>query len=348
MFQNLGQILFFVAGILGLFLLLAAVFLPGLSPTVRKRRSVLDVEGKKTYDAYDVKTWSLLARLMVSLSRATGRKQPSPEGLMARLVRSGMRYYSPQHYYSQQMLGALLMFGVGFLFSTIAGLFFSMPFWGMAAMSLGLALYGFTLPANEVASAIKKRRLALLVDMTYSLPRLVLAIQKYGNIFAAMREYSANNLPLPAEVEAEQGRIKPKELGEENAEVRQMVARALSGFGGHEFARLVNEIAAAMSETGADPRATIELIRDAYPDLVEKDIFLDIILGGLGAEQVVVSDRLHDFAGSLRKNHRQRIVMAGQSAGAIVSATSAMQLLPIIVIIGAPIVSSLTMFFSGG
>jgi len=92
-----------------------------------------------------------------------------------------------------------------------------------------------------------------------------------------------------------------------------------------------------MSETGADPRATIETIRDSYPDLVEKDIFLDIILGGLGAEQVAVSDRLHDFANSLRKNHHQRIVMAGQSAGAIVSATSAMQLLPIIVIIGAPV-----------
>ena len=40
--------------------------------------------------------------------------------------------------------------------------------------------------------------------------------------------------------------------------------------------------------------------------------------------------------------------MVGQSAGAIVSATSAMQLLPIIVIIGAPIVSELTMFFGGG
>jgi hypothetical protein len=143
---------------------------------------------------------------------------------------------------------ALLMFG-GLSFAAIVGLFFSIPFWGMAALSLGLALYGFTLPANEVANAIKKRRLALLVDMTYSLPRLVLAIQKYGNIFAAMREYSANHMPLPAEVEAEQGRIKPKELGEENAEVRQMVARALSGVGGHEFARLVNEIAAAMSET---------------------------------------------------------------------------------------------------
>jgi hypothetical protein len=99
---------------------------------------------------------------------------------------------------------------------------------------------------------------------------------------------------------------------------------------------------------GADPRTTIETIRDSYPDLVEKDIFLDIILGGLGAEQVAVSERLRDFADSLRKNHRQRIVMAGQSAGAIVSATSAMQLLPIIVIIGAPIVSSLTMFFGGG
>jgi hypothetical protein len=347
MFQNFGQILFFVAGILGLFLLLAAIFLPGLSVTVSKRKNILDLEAKKKYDAYDVKTWSLLARLMYSLSRSTGKRQQSPEDLMTRLVRSGLRYYSPQHYYSQQMLGALLMFGVGFLFSVIAGLFTSIPFWAMAAMSLGLALYGFTLPANEVANAIKKRRLALLVDMTYSLPRLVLAIQKYGNIFAAMREYSANNVPLPAEVEAEQGRIKEKELGEENAEVRQIVARAFSGFGGHEFARLVNEIAAAMSETGADPRATIEIIRDSYPDLVEKDIFLDIILGGLGAEQVAASDRLRDFAGSLRKNHRQRIVVAGQSAGAIVSATSAMQLLPIIVIIGAPIVSSLTMFFGG-
>jgi len=347
MIQNFGRIVFLVAGILGLFLLLAAVFLPGLSVTVRKRKSVLDIEAGNKYDPYDVKTWSLLARWMYSLSRSTGRKRHSPEDLMARLVRSGMRYYSPQHFYSQQMLGALLMFGVGFLFAVVTGLFISLPFWGMAAMSIGLALYGFSLPAGEVTGAIRKRRLALLVDMTYSLPRLVLAIQKYGNIFAAMREYSANSMPLPGEVEAELGKIKPKELGDENDEVRQVVARAFSGFGGHEFARLINEIAAAMSESGADPRATIETIRDSYPDLVEKDIFLDIILGGLGAEQVAVSDRLHDFAGSLRKNHRQRIVMAGQSAGAIVSATSAMQLLPIIVIIGAPIVSSLTMFFGG-
>jgi hypothetical protein len=36
-----------------------------------------------------------------------------------------------------------------------------------------------------------------------------------------------------------------------------------------------------------------------------------------------------------------------QSAGVVASATGAMQLLPIIVIIGAPIVSSLTMFFGG-
>ena len=38
--------------------------------------------------------------------------------------------------------------------------------------------------------------------------------------------------------------------------------------------------------------------------------------------------RLRDFAGSLRKNHRQRIVMAGQSAGAIVGITLAFSIGP--------------------
>ena len=92
-------------GALGLFLVFAA--LTGLLAGLVPERGESRIKKQLGLRATGAGNWPLMARLGKSFSRIKREEYPNDDDLMDSLIRAGLPYSSPAHFYSRQILAAL-------------------------------------------------------------------------------------------------------------------------------------------------------------------------------------------------------------------------------------------------
>ena len=91
---------------------------------------------------------SLPLRLMRSFRRIGKVRDEGDAALMLRLMRAGLPFYSPQHYYSRQLTYTLLMAAVGLLVGTVAALLVRIPPIVVVGAAFLLGVWGSSLPGQ--------------------------------------------------------------------------------------------------------------------------------------------------------------------------------------------------------
>jgi hypothetical protein len=321
-----------ITGALGLWIVLSSLL--GLPQQVwaRLRRSPLaGLEPGSGGDDH-AHNWPLPSRIARSFSRIS-RNAPSDEDLMIRLFQAGLPYYSPAHYYSRQVTGALLFAAIGLVNAAALSMALHLPAWSVIAAAFALGLWGASQPAAEVRAKIARRRRDLVLDMTYQLPRLVLLLQAYGSAQEAIGGYLAT---------ADRVDISEKERREAKKQARTLSAGfaielgvAMNGMGGNLFAELLNRIAGELTRS-VRPEQIADHMRTLYPPGMELNNFLDILAGGISAG-LPMKERFSELAQQLRVDLRARQREAAQSANQIVILAAAAELLPIFAVVSAPV-----------
>lgn len=276
--------------------------------------------------------WPLPARLARSFGMLTGRTS-SDEDLMVRLLRAGLPYRSPAHYYSRQVTNALLFAAFGLVNASAVGLLLDLPIVVILGAALGLGLWGAGQPAAEVRARILKRSKAMTVDMTYQLPRLILLLDAFGTIQEAISGYLSTaeraNLSEAERREMEEGR------DQYTSYLAMQLGITLRGMGGNLFAELLQAISVELTRS-VRPETIAGHMRLAYPPGVELNNFLDILTAGLSGG-MPMKERLVELSHQLRIDLRARQREMTQAANQVVILAAAAELLPIFFVVGAPV-----------
>ena len=174
-FHETGAILI---GAVGLFTLLSS--LTGLLARLLPQRSESRINQRLGLRGASAGGWSLMARIGRSFSRMKRESYQTDDDLMDSLLRAGLPYTSPVHFYSRQILAVLIFGAFGLMLSLLLSVWVQIP----PTMVLGAALlagyWGSAQPQAEVKKRLRSRSEDLMVDMTYGLPRLILYLESMG------------------------------------------------------------------------------------------------------------------------------------------------------------------------
>jgi hypothetical protein len=332
----------FVLGVLGLWVVLGALFNMFGFLTVKRKR-IYDTD--KDLGAAEEAHWPLFARVMKSIIVGF-KKEDLPEAnadLKIRLQKAGFPFYSPAHYYSRQFANTFL-FGA---FGLIMGIGYSATGSDISpvaviGLSIGMAVFGSTRPAAEVKAGIEKRKKDLIMDMTAAMASLIVQIKaKNAPIQAVMAIVDSQRVQKEQNLEDIE-RIQNK-INDEAANNAFMLGQTLAGFGGNLFADMLNRLAILLTENKKIEDAAAE-IKDHYPYSLEMDQFLEIFAGGIRGELPMV-ERLLEFSKQLKNTRSQHRKEQGAQAQMIVSVANVFLLIPTVVLFIAPLLTQLGSFF---
>lgn len=286
---------------------------------------------------------SLPLRLMRSFRRIGKVRDEDDAALMLRLMRAGLPFYSPQHYYSRQLTYTLLMAAVGLLVGTVAALLVRIPPIVVVGAAFLLGVWGSSLPGQEVQQKIKKRRGGLILDMTFQITRLRIHLDVLGQIRGAMSavlETAPRDNPFS---EFERKQIE-KNWGSLSEEMAVEISMVLSGIGGNYFAELLNRFSLELSR-GVAPDEAAEAMKRYFEPSFEMDSLLKAIVAGIKGEPV--KERLLTIDRRLHRQMRKMIREAGARAESAITVYSAMTILPLFIVILVPLMF-IAMRFIGG
>jgi hypothetical protein len=289
---------------------------------------------------------SFLVRLGRTLA-GIGGKTVADEDLMDRLRRAGYPYYSPGHYYSRIIANGLIFASMGL----VVGVFPAIVGWNLPPLVvLGLAgllgFWGTTQPAGEVRKALSVRQRDIVVDMAYELPRILVILDAYGDPVRTINEASLAMQPAEDAEDLEEKRAKVrKALAAESPEYREQVQQAFTGFGGNLFAEALNRFAQRLAANESPDRARAETLKH-YPITPELTNFFDILVQGVTAE-FEMRQQLKDTAVAMQEDLRQAMKEAAAKAKQIVILCAAAQLIPLFIVVGAPVILAAAQLFTG-
>lgn len=286
---------------------------------------------------------SLPLRIMRSFHRI-GRSQAEDEGqLMLRLLRAGLPFTSPQHYYTRQITYALLMAAMGLLVGSVAAMMIKIPLVLVMIAAFALGVWGATLPEQEVRRKIAVRKRGLVLDMTYQITRLRIHLDVLGQVRSAMNavlETVPRGVPF-SQFERKQIEKNRPYLTEE---VAVEVAMFLSGIGGNHFAELLNRFSLELSR-GVSPEDAAEAMKRYFEPGFEMDSFLKALVAGIRGEPV--KERLLAIDRRLHRQLRKLIKESGARAETAITLYSAITILPLFIVIGIPLIFIAMKFIAG-
>ena len=328
---RLPHILFVTLGGLGLFMVLTGItgFIARLLPGLYKSKGLKRVIAAEKSEQI---TLPFAARLAKSIGSVSSKSQTDDE-LMDQLIRAGLPFLSPAHYYGRQIAYTLLYGAFGLLLGLAPTFFFTLNPLIVLGISLAMGIWGSTQPKAEVQKKLKERQTQLVVDMTYSLPRLTLHIEALGDlqraIGAVLKDTQRGSITTEHRDKLEQ---QAKYI---TKQYQLLFQTAIMGFGGDLFAEALNRFASLLSQAkSADETAAT--VAHYYPKTPEFANFLDIAVAGITGT-IKMKERLDDLSEQLFHELILTQREAAAKARQIVVLAAAAQLLPIFVLIGAPI-----------
>ena len=283
----------------------------------------------------DESSWPLSARIAKSLTSVPGLKMTeSNRDLMTKLFQAGLPFYTPAHYFTSQILITLLFGGGALLALIFISTIIQLPAIAIMFLSLAGAMFGATLPSSELKNKIKKRKEDLIVDMTYQLPRLISLLAAYGTILEAIKNYGdRSKSDQLTEKQKKTLLMRSQELTKQYAMELNI---AIRGMGGNIFSEMLGRLASDISG-GKSPEEAVTHIQQLYPFSIEVNNFLEIFTSGL-KEGYPTRARLQELADQLRFDMKQRAKDAASRANLVVIVAGFMALLPMMIIIGAPMI----------
>jgi len=275
-----------------------------------------------------------MARIGRSFSRMKRESYQTDDDLMDSLLRAGLPYTSPVHFYSRQILAALIFGAFGLMLSLLLSVWVQIP----PTMVLGAALlagyWGSAQPQAEVKKRLRSRSEDLMVDMTYGLPRLILYLESMGEFQLAadrvLQTEVITRLPQPEILRRQQGAMLVSE------EYAMLLGATFIGFGGNLFADMLNRLASYLAQSIPVEEA-VEKTKRFYPNTPKLNQFLDIVSAGV-AQEIPMKQRLEDMQIVLRDELRLRVKEQAAGAKQVVILAAAAELLPLFMIVGAPTV----------
>lgn len=307
----------------------------GLFETVQKSRfDEFDTVGDHVTVVSDVKKWPLSARIMRSLFGDSKNREGDQQDLMLNLIKAGLPFVSPAHYYGSQAIYSL-MFGVGILvILLIMSSIFNIPLLFIFVLSLVGGYFGAIQPDAEVKSGIKRRREEMVLDLTNQLQRFITALESTGNAIEALRDVAQTaHDPVVDEETRKKAATESEALSKE---YQSLLAMTLQGMGGNLFAEIINRIAVLVGQ-GRPISEAVGDVRVLYPEAIEMDSFFNILISA--EKGVALKERLEDLSDQLYvdldSTSRERAAKAEQ----MVTVAGFVALLPLFVIIGAPMIT---------
>ena len=319
-------------GAVGLFAILSALtgllsrLIPGkIESRISKR---LGVRGESD------KSWPVMARIGRSFSRLKRESYDSEEDLMDTLLRAGLPYTTPVHFYSRQILAALIFGAFGLVLGLLFSVLIEIPPMMVLGTALLLGFWGSTQPQAEVKKNLKIRAEDLILDMTYGLPRLILYLESMGEFQLAanrvLQTEEVTSLPQDESLKRQQA---ARMVSEEYA---LLLGATVIGFGGNLFADMLNRLASYLAQSIPVLEA-VEMTRRFYPATPKLNQFLDIVSAGV-AQEIPMKQRLEDMQITLREELKLHVKERAASAKQVVIIAAAAELLPLFLIVGAPTV----------
>ena len=253
---------------------------------------------------------------------------------MLNLIKAGLPFVSPAHYYGSQAIYSL-MFGVGILvILLIMSSIFNIPLLFIFVLSLVGGYFGAIQPDAEVKSGIKRRREEMVLDLTNQLQRFITALESTGNAIEALRDVAQTaHDPVVDEETRKKAATESEALSKE---YQSLLAMTLQGMGGNLFAEIINHIAVLVGQ-GRPISEAVGDVRVLYPEAIEMDSFFNILISA--EKGVALKERLEDLSDQLYvdldSTSRERAAKAEQ----MVTVAGFVALLPLFVIIGAPMIT---------
>ncbi|KAA3643892.1 MAG: hypothetical protein DWQ07_17400 [Chloroflexi bacterium] len=282
----------------------------------------------------------------VRLARSFGRlasQTKDDESLQESLLRAGLPYVSPLHYYSDMfsyvMLYGAAGLGIGLVLTTRSS---APPLVALVAGFLG-GLYGATQPNDDVKKWLRRRTQDLTVDMTYGLPRLVLILEAYGEAQLAMREFVGKT--ADREISDKQKQKQEKYLPLLDSDDAILVGQALTGFGGNLFAEVLNRLGGQLSQ-GRPPAAAVQHVERFYPRHAALSNFLNIFVAGVEGK-IPMAERLEVMVEELQQDTILIQQEAGKNADTIITIAATAQLLTVMLLVMVPLLLSAARLFGG-
>ena len=329
--SRLTYIILVALGGIGLFMVLSGItgILFRLFPTIFRQKGL---ERSFTSDRGEEIDLPFIARIAKTIGGVSPKRQTDNE-LTDQLIRAGLPFYSPAHYYGRQIAYTLLYGAFGLLMGLMPTFFFTINPLIVMGVSLAMGLWGSTQPKAEVNKKLKERRERLVVDMTYSLPRLTLHVEALGDIQRAIGAVLDN---------AERGSITSEKKDDLQSEAKYIAKEyqllfqtAITGFGGDMFAEALNRLASLLAQAKSAQQA-VDPVARYYPRTPEFTSFLDITVAGISGT-IRMKERLDDLSEQLFAELLMTQRESASKARQIVVLAAAAQLLPLFVLIGAPI-----------
>jgi uncharacterized protein YpmB len=341
-----AQILFIFLGALGIWLIIMQAFslFGKISSKQKTDAFTLHVQSvERAAHGESVEELTFLERMARTFSNLTKRKNSDDADLSTKLLRAGLPYFSPQHYYSRQISYTVLLASMGILIGSFLSLMLNMPYYIVIIIAFILGVWGSTFPAQEVKKKTKERVNGLILDMTYHLARLRMQFDRWGQIRPAIDRVVAT---APKEVTFSKSELELIEKKRDSIpqEIAINLSLYLSGIGGNLFAELLNRFTMELSR-GVSPEDAAERMKQHFEPNFDMDLFLKTIVAGINGEPI--GERLREIDNRLHRELSKRIKFAGAKAETTITLVSAFTLLPLFIVVGVPMLLMASQFFGG-
>jgi hypothetical protein len=287
-------------------------------------------------------SWPITARIGRSFSRIKQENYKTDDDLMDRLLRAGLPYYTPAHFYGRQIAYTLLFGAFGLIVLLLFSVLIQLPPLIILGGALFIGFWGSTQPQGEVKKLLKERSDDLVVDMTYGIPRLLLYLESLGEFQLAtnkvLETVQISQLP---EKEIKNREEAAKLVSNEYA---LLIGTTFIGFGGNLFAEMLNRLASYLAQSIPVEEA-IEKTKRFYPTTPKLNQFLDIVQAGI-QQEIPMRERLEDMQEVLRDELGLRVKEKAASAKQLVIVAAAAELLPLFMIVGAPTIAMAVQMFA--
>lgn len=313
--------------------------------TPRKKKGVLTQSPDQDSEIDDENNWPLMARIAKSFS-SVGKKEDEIDSnaeLELRLQKAGFPYFSASHYYSRQLGFSIFMAGIGLLMGVAISVYaININSTTVLAIALGLAFWGSQQPKAEVENELKKRKDALVYDMTNNLRRFTTQVRARGTAVEAIHYY-ISGVRVEGGISQAEWDQKVSQAKSDAEELSAQMGRVLAGFGGNLFADLINRLSHDLARN-VPPEEASENVKTFYPYSVEVDQFLSIVEGGLRGTLPLV-ERLEELSKSLKVTRRSLRRESALKTRQNVMMGSALMIFPVFIVFLAPLLQVFSSFF---
>ncbi|MCB2160625.1 hypothetical protein KQH40_00905 [bacterium] len=285
--------------------------------------------------------WPLMARIGRSFSSIKQEKYKTEDDLMDSLLRAGLPYYSPAHFYGRQIAYTLLYGAFGLIVMLLFSVLINISPTVVIGTALLMGYWGSVQPQAEVTKLLKMRAEDMTIDMTYGLPRLILYLESLGEFqLATNRVLQTEHVTHLPEKEILKRQEAARLISRENA---LLVGATFMGFGGNLFADMLNRLASYLAQSIPVEEAIVRTKR-FYPNTTKLNQFLDIVMAGV-QQEIPMKTRLEEMQEVLRDELGLKVKEKAASAKQIVIVAAAAELLPLFMIVGAPTISMAVQMF---